>query len=310
MRLYKYLKILSNKTIKKIFNQMSDGFEPYSTYWSKKETITAGDRGNFNIYSTDDDTPFVLLCIHGAGHSGLSFSLLAEKLKGLIQVYAPDLKCHGETPGDPAKDLSINELSEDVVAIANTILPEGKKLFLMGHSLGGSIATYAAYKLKPAGLLVLDTIEGIAIAAMPGMRHIVTSRPQTFKTAREAVRFVATSGEMMNEVSSKVSTQGRVALNADGKYAWITNLLPSEPYWIEWFKGFADKFVKAPSYKILILPNIDRLDTPFTIAHMQGKFQLEIVHGTNHCMHEDRPDCIADIVKNFLERLTAVPFWK
>lgn len=281
-------------------------FVSWNKYWDKKENLTCEDRGTFNVYSTTEDLPFTLLCIHGAGHSGLSFSLLTEKLRGICRVVAPDLKCHGETPGDPSKDLSLDNLAADVIAIAHTILPEGHRLLLLGHSLGGSVATTSAYSLKPAGLFVIDTIEGIALAAMPGMRHIVTSRPQSFKSPAEAIRFVATSGEMMNEVSSEVSTQGRVALK-DGKYVWITDLLPSEPFWNGWFKGFAEKFIKAPTYKVIILPNIDRLDTPFTIAHMQGKFQLEIVHGTNHCMHEDRPDCIADIVKNFIERISAIP---
>jgi protein phosphatase methylesterase 1 len=117
------------------------------------------------------------------------------------------------------------------------------------------------------------------------------------------------SGEMSNKTSAAVSVQGRLKL-ADGVYKWVTDLLPSEPHWVSWFKGFADCFIKAPTYKVLILPNIDRLDTPFTIGHMSGKFQLEIVHGTNHCMHEDCPGDITTIVKNFIERLTAVPYWK
>ena len=288
----------------------SDDFAPYTAYWAAKQTIKTP-RGDFNCYSTTSEKKdFVMLCIHGAGHSGLSYSLLAKDLVDTCAVFAPDLKCHGETPGDPAKDLSIGNLIEDVVAIAKAIKPENSRLLLMGHSLGGSVATKAAYQLKPAGLFVLDTIEGIAIAAMPGMRHIVTSRPQKFKTAKDAIKYIATSGEMNNWESAKVSAQGRVCLK-DGEYVWITDLLPSEREWTGWFKGFADAFTKAPTYKILILPNIDRLDTPFTIGHMSGKFQLEIVHGTNHCIHEDRPQDIVTIVNNFIERLTAaVPSWK
>ena len=286
-----------------------EGFEPYSTYWDEKKTLETS-RGSFNCYfSQSEKKDFVMLCIHGAGHSGLSFSLLAQELKSSCAVIAPDLKCHGETPGDASKDLSLDNLTADVIEIAKAVKPEKSKLILLGHSLGGSIATRAAYQLKPSGLLVLDTIEGIAITAMPGMRHIVTSRPQSFKTARDAVRFIATSGEMMNNKSAKVSAQGRVALK-DGEYRWITDLLPSEREWTGWFRGFADAFVKAPSYKILVLPNIDRLDTPFTIGHMSGKFQLEICHGTNHCMHEDRPQDIASIVNNFIERMSQViPVW-
>ena len=288
----------------------SGDFEPYTTYWDKKETLKTP-RGDFNLYSTkSDQTDFVMLCIHGAGHSGLSFSLFAQAIRDRVACFAPDLKCHGETPGDPAKDLSLDNLTQDVVAIAKAVKPEGSRLLLLGHSLGGSVVTRAAYELKPAGVFVLDTIEGIALAAMPGMRHIVTSRPQKFKTAKEAIRYIATSGEMANQKSAEVSAQGRVHLK-DGEYVWITDLLPSEKEWTGWFKGFADAFIKAPGYKILILPNIDRLDTPFTIGHMSGKFQLEIVHGTNHCMHEDRPQDIVTIIKNFLERMTApIPSWK
>lgn len=284
-------------------------FEPWKTYWDKKESVVT-DRGTFNVYSTESEGDFSLVCVHGAGHSGLSFSLLAECMRGTCSVYAPDFKCHGETPGDPAKDLSIENLTDDCVAVVKAVVPEGKLVIILGHSLGGSVATKASYILKPKGLFILDTIEGIALAAMPGMRHIVTSRPQSFNTPREAIRFIATSGELMNSKSAEVSAQGRVTLK-DGKYVWITNLLPSEPFWVSWFKGFADTFIKAPTYKVLILPNIDRLDTPFTIGHMSGKFQLEIVHGTNHCMHEDRPHDISEIIKNFIERISAAPiYWK
>jgi protein phosphatase methylesterase 1 len=285
-----------------------DGFVPWSNYWASKH-LTETDRGSFNTYSTDVETDFIVLCVHGAGHSGLSFSLLAKELLPTARVYAPDLKCHGETPGDPAVDLSIDNLVADVIAIGRSLQPLNKRLLMVGHSLGGSIAIRAAYTLKPAGVFVLDTIEGIALAAMPNMKHILGSRPPSFATPKDAIRYIGHSGEMMSTTSAAVSSAGRLTLRGD-KYEWITNLLPSEPFWIDWFKGFADAFLKCPTYKILILPNIDRLDTPFTIGHMSGKFQLEIIHGTNHCMHEDSPRDIAELVKNFIERLTAVPYWK
>jgi protein phosphatase methylesterase 1 len=285
-----------------------DSFVPWNKYWATKTLINT-DRGSFNTYSTSSETDFVVLCVHGAGHSGLSFSLLAKELLSIAQVFAPDLKCHGETPGNPAVDLSLENLVADVITIARQILPAGKRLLIVGHSLGGSIAIRSAYTLKPAGVFVMDTIEGIAMAAMPNMKHILGGRPQSFESAKDVIRYIGSSGEMMSRTSAAVSAAGRVCLK-NGRYEWITNLLPSEPFWIDWFKGFADAFLKAPTYKILILPHIDRLDTPFTIGHMSGKFQLEIVHGTNHCMHEDQPRDIAEIIKGFIERLTAVPYWK
>lgn len=284
-------------------------FTPWNVYWDKKEFVDVPGRGKFNIYSTSVESNWVMVCIHGAGHSGLSFSLLAEALRGTCSVYAPDLKCHGDTEGDPAKDLSIENLTQDCVEICKLYKQEGKKLLILGHSLGGCIATRASKIIKPTGLFVIDTIEGIATSSMPRMRFLLNSRPKSFKSENEAIRYISCSGEMSSSKSAAVSSQGRIVKKGD-EYVWKTDILPSEPFWNDWFKGFAQLFISAPTYKVLILPNIDRLDTPFTIGHMSGKFQLEIVHGTNHCMHEDRPDEIAGIVKRFIERMSEIPYWK
>lgn len=199
---------------------------------------------------------------------------------------------------------------EIALAIIKTLIGEGKTLLLMGHSLGGSIAARVAHDIKPLGLFVLDTIEGIALAAMPKMRGIVNSRPKSFSSAQDAIRYISCSGELSSTASAVISSSGRVRLEGN-RYVWITNLLPSEQYWTDWFKGFADIFLKAQTYKILCLPNINHLDTPFTIGHMSGKFQLEIVPGANHCLHEDQPDKFVLIITKFLARMASVTTqWK
>jgi pimeloyl-ACP methyl ester carboxylesterase len=181
-----------------------DSFVPWNKYWATKTVVTT-DRGSFNTYSTDVETDFVVLCVHGAGHSGLSFSLLAKELLPVARVVAPDLKCHGETAGNAATDLSLDNLVTDVIAVARQILPAGKRLLMVGHSLGGSIAIRSAYTLKPAGVFVMDTIEGIAMAAMPNMKHILGSRPKSFDTPKDAIRYIGSSGEMMSRTSAAVS---------------------------------------------------------------------------------------------------------
>lgn len=280
-------------------------FVKWDQYWDSKDMINVEGHGEFNVYSTKTESDFIMICIHGAGHSGLSFSLLAEKMRTICSVIAPDLKCHGDTRGDESQDLSIDKLTRDVAALCEALNPEDKKLIILGHSLGGSIATRAIshIKPKPVCLVVLDTIEGVAMVSMPRMKSILSGRPSSFNTEGEAVRYVSSSGEMNNSKSAAASLPGR--LIKDGNvYKWRTNLLPSEPFWNDWFLDFADAFIKAPTYKILILPDVDRLDKPFTIGHMSGKFQLEIVQGSCHCIHEDKPDDIARIVKNFIRRLS------
>ena len=286
----------------------SGGFVSWDTIWEKKEMVTT-DRGKINVYSLSGPGPFAIFCIHGAGHSALSFSLFAQQMKGVASVFAFDLKCHGETEGDPAKDLSIENLAKDSASVINALQPEHTRTILIGHSLGGSIIVHTVPLLnsKPFSCVVIDTIEGLALAAMPRMNFILSSRPKSFNSEREAINYISTSGEMMNSRSAALSAPGRIKMK-DGSLTWITDLRPSEPYWNGWFKGFADLFLKTPGFKILILTNINNMDTPFVIGHMSGKFQLEIVGGANHCIHEDYPDSVAKIIKDFIKRILDDPY--
>ena len=210
-----------------------NGFGKWNEFWDKKESVET-ERGKFNVYSTDIDCPFVVVCAHGAGHSALSFSLLAKSLQGKIPVIAPDFKCHGDTDGDESKDLEIHVMIDDFVSIINKLVPKSKKLILIGHSVGGSIATFATYKIKDhhiLSLVAVDAIEQISSTQLQQMKVLLESRPQSFSSEEEAVAYVATSGEMNNWSSAAISVSGRMKKLPDGTLTWRTNLLPSEPFW-------------------------------------------------------------------------------
>lgn len=69
---------------------------------------------------------------------------------------------------------------------------------MVGHSMGGSIATKATAKIlkdyhdqewhkQIQGLFVIDVVEGSAMDALPFMENIVYSRPSEFKTLQSVV---------------------------------------------------------------------------------------------------------------------------
>lgn len=60
----------------------------------------------------------VVLCVHGGGYTGLTWSLTAPSLKHAYRVIAPDLRGHGESVTADDADLSARTLAADVVAIA------------------------------------------------------------------------------------------------------------------------------------------------------------------------------------------------
>jgi protein phosphatase methylesterase 1 len=288
---------------------MTVTFASWEKYWQHKSTITIPTRGSFNYYSVEGPSRYVIVGIHGAGHSALSFSLLANLLKGTISLYAPDLKCHGDTPGDPSVDLSIASLTADVLGFCQAIRPPKSCLVLLGHSLGGCIATRVATELKCSAVVVMDTIEVSSIESLPQMKQVLLTRPQFFANPQEAIRYISICGEMHNIESAVVSAGGRFKTVEDGRLTWKTDFMACEHEWKGWFQGFAELFVKTNNYRILVVPDINRLDTPFTIAHMTGKFQLEVVLGTNHCIHEDNPKHIAGMLAKLIARLGASQQW-
>jgi protein phosphatase methylesterase 1 len=86
--------------------------------------------------------------MHGAGHSALSFAALAKQLKTDSIVVAFDFRGHGANSTPNPTDLSEATLVEDALeAIRFTAqrFPE-QSIMIVGHSMGGSIATKSASK--------------------------------------------------------------------------------------------------------------------------------------------------------------------
>jgi hypothetical protein len=54
----------------------------------------------------------------------------------------------------------------------------------------------------------------------------------------------------------------------------------------DWFAGLSSKFLAVRTARLLVLAGTDRLDKELMIGQMQGKFQMEVVPGVGHILHE------------------------
>ena len=137
----------------------------------------------------------MFLCLHGAGHSAMSFACLAKYLKVHSTVIAFDFRGHGDNCTENETDMSEETLIRDTmeVLVFASGLFKDRSIILVGHSMGGSIATKTANKLQSEyaseeiakqiqGLFVIDVVEGSAMDALPFMENIVYSRPPEFKS--------------------------------------------------------------------------------------------------------------------------------
>ena len=182
------------------------------------------------------------------------------------------------------------------------------------------------------GVVVLDVVEGTAIESLKGMDKFLEQKPRSFATEAEAVEWavahhtprdraaaelsvptllvpmecwVKGDGESKKEAdpaAAAASTSTTSSKNKAARLRWRTDLLPTKPCWEGWFLGLSKLFLSLRSPKLLILGGTDRLDRELTAAHMQGKYQLEIVYGAGHHVQEDKPEVVAAKVIGMIKR--------
>jgi protein phosphatase methylesterase 1 len=205
---------------------------------SKYKPLT---KNTIPIYWKGESGPNIV-CLHGAGHSAQSFAPLAG-MNNQYRLIAFDFRNHGfnETKGELSQDELIGETIE-VLNFVDNEFPEDT-IIVVGHSMGGSVATKAvSYILKNEdtykslaekinGLIVIDVVEGTAMEALPFMESIVINRPNTFESVEGAIEYMYKSGTIKNLESVKISVPSLVKKVGDKKYQWKTDLLASQKYW-------------------------------------------------------------------------------
>ncbi|KAJ7035259.1 Alpha/Beta hydrolase protein [Mycena alexandri] len=276
----------------------------------------------------------VLVCHHGAGYSGLSFASLAREVRaqgrGEVGLLAADARRHGKTKstkeGEEDPDLSIDVLVDDFTDMLREVFPDptvAPTLLLVGHSMGGSVVVRACpllldAKYRVSGVAVLDVVEGSALEALPHMHSLLNARPDGFDSVEEAVEWHVKTKTIRSAQSARVSVPSIVVPagaadaatdNINGvkaqpphAYVWRTPLRSTAGYWSGWFTGLSTAFLAARAARLLLLAGTDRLDKPLMIAQMQGKFQMVVVGGVGHMMHEDDPMHVADLLLEFWRR--------
>ncbi|KAL8449723.1 hypothetical protein Emed_002978 [Eimeria media] len=312
----------------------------------------------FRVYSSGSSGPllFLLHGAGHTALSWACFTRLLRDGSPPLRVFAFDARGHGATNCADSTTLTAEVLTEDGIAVVQYLLdrllkeegaPHQPKeeqqdhtsaqatestneptpsqdsdslpsVILVGHSMGGAIATrMAASGRIPQlhGLMVLDVVEGTALAALPQMAAFVSRFPSLFTSCKEAVNWSIFAGLLCNRNSAAISipsqlvktTRGALPAGSKGAdkgppeeevWTWRVDLLATEPYWEGWFKGMSQAFLSSRCVKILICSSSDRLDKELMIAHMQ----VQIVSGSGHVIEEDQPAELCRVVQTFVTR--------
>uniref|UniRef100_R7WBN1 protein phosphatase methylesterase-1 n=1 Tax=Aegilops tauschii TaxID=37682 RepID=R7WBN1_AEGTA len=252
----------------------------WSAYFDEERPVAIPNTEDvFNVYMAGSEGP-VVFCLHGGGYSGLSFALAANQIKGKARVVAMDLRGHGKSSTSDDLDLSIETLTNDVIAVIRTLYGDPPPaIILVGHSMGGSVAVHVAARRAIRnlhGLVVVDVVE---------------------------IEWSVKGGPLRNIDSARISIPSTLKYDESKEcYTYRTPLEKTEKYWKGWYEGLSDKFLSCPVQKILLLAGTDRLDRALTIGQMQGKFQMIVVRHTGHAIQEDVPEEFASHILNFISR--------
>jgi len=233
----------------------------------------------------------------------MSWAVVVNQLKQHCCIISYDCRGHGDTVLTE-DDMSQNTLINDAKSVIEAQNPEGKPVVLIGHSMGGAIAIRTALALPKTAvtaLIVLDVVEGTAMAALPKMMSVLQARPQKFDSISSAIVWAISSGTVRNKEAASVSIPQQITYQ-DGEYVWRTDLQKTQVFWRGWFENMSNLFLSVTAPKLLILADTDRLDTPLTTGQMMGKFQMSIVPGVGHLIQEDAPDKTAMFIVSFLQR--------
>jgi alpha-beta hydrolase superfamily lysophospholipase len=139
-------------------------------YHEKTDTFASHDGVNIfyrQFQAADEQARLVIA--HGLGeHSGRYGNVVNRLLPANYSLWIPDHRGHGQSGGKKGHVLNFEQYLLDLrlmVEMAKEGLPEGRKIFLLGHSMGGLIALYFVVQ-NP------ELIDGV-IASSPALGMVI-----------------------------------------------------------------------------------------------------------------------------------------
>jgi alpha-beta hydrolase superfamily lysophospholipase len=138
-----------------------------------------GVRGRVVVHVWREGDPrFVVLLSHGYGEHAVRYDHVARRLVAEgAAVYAPDHHGHGRSEGERAHCENGEDFTSDLHAVADLARAEHPDVpvVLLGHSMGGMIAT--RYAQKHRDQLDALVLSGPAIGGNPGLEMLLGMDP-------------------------------------------------------------------------------------------------------------------------------------
>ena len=240
-----------------------------------------------------------ILFIHGLGSSADRWLGIPDTLSTNFHTISLDLPGFGESDKPTTMDYTIENFSDTIIDFVNEIAINDGKLSIVGHSLGGYIATEVTIKNK-------IKIERLILIDSSGMLNAPTSLLEEYLRAamnptKDKVRKVF---EQMVADPTRISTQlvqdfiTRINL-PNAKYAFKSTLEHSANSQLT-----LERLKQIDNIPTLIIWGIEDKVIPlehsvlFNDSIMNS--HVEIIQDAGHAPFAEKPDQVCKILRNFL----------
>lgn len=252
----------------------------------------------------------IILALHGWLDNAASFDLLAPYLEA-FQVVALDLPGHGLSEHKPeGARYHFIEGVADVVDVIEHLTDD--KIYLLGHSLGGALASLVAGVApdKLHALLVIDALGPFSIE--PGACPEFTRRAlrkwknrdlkqrKTYSSFEKAVEARQKAGDLTYESAEIMASRGTQAVS--GGVVWRHDIRLTLPGLVRLTEAQVCAYLSAISVPTCMIIPSDGLALDPTVMQKRMQsvpdFKTVSLKGGHH-LHMDSPAAVAQVVNDF-----------
>ena len=261
-----------------------------------------------------------LLAVHGWLDNAASFDALAPRIAKQFHVVALDLPGHGRSQHrPPGVRYHFVDYIDDVLAAAECL---GWKTFsLLGHSLGGGIASFvaAAFPERVQNLFLIEVAGAVSAAVDKSLVQLQKGITQFRDNAGKPLRVFADidvavaarskAGDLSDAAARALVLRG--IREVEGGWSWCSDprLMPASPQRFTEDQVLAIlSGVQAPTLFVLAEPMAMQIPESLMLARAAQMPNATLVRlPGNHHLHLEDAQAVAKVIADFLDRSPAHP---
>ena len=295
---------------------------PSQTYFTR----IRGLQFHYRTWGTPQPGQAPLVLVHGWMDVGASFQFMVDAMAADRWIIAPDLRGFGLTKTPDADNFWFPDYIADLDTLLTALVPD-QAIDLVGHSLGGHVATtYAG--VRPERIRRLVNLEGFGMAntiasQAPGRYtrwldelaqfHQGALDLKTYESVDGVVRRLRKTNPRLTEARaqwlarewSEPTPDGRWQIRGHAAHKLISCQLFRAEETIAIYQR-----ITAPT--LFVRAEEDSLQTWWKHKFTQEEFaqrlqhiahaETHVMHDVSHMLHHDKPEELAHLITAFLEK--------